>query len=91
MEYVHELKSWVGLFDPIFSGAKTHDIRVMDRDFKIGDICRLREWDAVSRCYTGRETFVKITYITSSKHQACAFSPFALHDAMAILSITKIS
>ncbi len=28
----HELKSWVGLFEPINVGAKTHDLRVMDRN-----------------------------------------------------------
>jgi hypothetical protein len=86
----HELKSWVGLFQPIFDGTKTHDLRVMDRDFNVGDTCLIREWDPKSRVYTGRETEVQITYITSSSHQPCAFSPVALHDAMAVLSISRL-
>lgn len=86
-KYKHDLKSWVGLFEPIDEGRKTHDLRVMDRDFQIGDVCLLREWEPMERKYTGRHCFVEITYITSSKHQECAFSPIALHPASAILSI----
>lgn len=89
----HELKSWVGLFEPIFDGSKTHDLRVMDRDYTVGDTCLLREWDPKNRVYTGRDVEVTITYITSSahqpSHQPCAFSPVALHDAMAVLSIRR--
>jgi len=87
---VHVLKSWVGLFEPILKGDKTHDLRVLDRDYKIGDTCLLREYDPVDMIYTGREVVVQITYITSEKHQACAFSSFALHPAMGILSISRI-
>lgn len=82
MQAKHELKSWVGLFEPINSGAKTHDLRVMDRDYQIGDICHLNEWEPIKGKYTGRSCYVEITYITSSQHQHCAFSPFALHDAI---------
>jgi len=86
----HDLKSWVGLFEPIYKGEKTHDLRVMDRDYQIGDVCRLREYDPFTKEYTGRTVYVEITYITSSKHQECAFSPMALHPATAILSIRKL-
>ena len=86
----HELKSWTGLFQPIFDGTKTHDIRVLDRPYIVGDICRLREWDAILSVYTGRECLVEITYITSGQHTPCAFSPIALHPASGVLSIRKI-
>lgn len=86
----HELKSWVGLFQPIKDGFKTHDLRVMDRDYKVGDICLLREYNPAIKDYTGREVKVKITYITGENHQHCAFSPIGLHSAMGILSIKLI-
>ena len=86
----HELKSWVGLFEPIYEGKKTHELRVLDRNYQIGDTCLLREYEPVKKQYTGRECRVEITYITSSKHQECAFSPFALHNATGILSIKKV-
>ncbi len=87
---VHDLKSWVGLFEPIFEGRKTHELRVLDRDYEVGDQLLLREFDPIAKAYTGRKTIVEVTYITSSKHSACAFSPFALHDAMGVLSIKRI-
>ena len=86
----HFLKSWVGLFEPIYNGSKTHDLRVLDRDYQVGDICLLKEYKPIEREYTGRECLVEITYITSSQHGECAFSPFALHPATGILSIKRI-
>jgi hypothetical protein len=86
----HDLKSWTGLFEPIYKGEKTHELRVLDRDYKIGDRCLLREYDPLKKEYTGRKCWVEITYITSSQHQECAFSPFALHPAMGVLSIKRI-
>jgi hypothetical protein len=90
MEYQHQLKSWVGLYEPIARGEKTHDLRVLDRDYKVGDICLLREWIPESHEFTGHQVYVQITYITSNQHSPCAFSPFALHPAMGVLSIKLI-
>jgi hypothetical protein len=90
MEYNHILKSWIGLFEPIFLGEKTHELRVMDRDYKVGDKCLLREYNPTTKDYTGREIAVEITYITSDQHSPCAFSPIALHPAMAVLSIKRL-
>lgn len=87
---VHNLKSWVGLYDPIDKGDKTHELRVMDRDYKIGDILALSEYDPLTKRFTGRTCEVEVTYITSSRHQECAFSPYALHPATGILSIKKV-
>lgn len=86
----HTLKSWVGLFDPIRLGLKTHDLRVLDRDYKVGDRCLLREWKVKEQEYTGSALLVEITYITSSVHEPCAFSGFALHPNTGILSIRKL-
>lgn len=79
------------MFEPIARGQKTHDVRVMDRDYQIGDICLLREYEPTTKEYTGRSVYVRITYITSNKHTPCAFSPFALHPASAVLSITLVA
>lgn len=91
MKHKHELKSWVGLFEPLSLGLKTHEFRVMDRDFRIGDVCLVREYEPVSKKYTGRKAFYEITYITSAKHEQCAFSPNALHPGMAVLSVRLVS
>ena len=87
---IHELKSWVGLFEPICKGEKTHELRVLDREYKVGDVCLLYEYEPVTKTFTGRQVYVQITYITSAQHNPCAFSPFALHPGMGVLSIKKV-
>lgn len=83
----HVLKSWVGLYEPLASGAKPFDLRVMDRDYQVGDICEINEWQPRTRTFTGRKVLVEITYITSGQHVPCYFSPIALHPDMAVLGI----
>ena len=85
----HVVKSWTYLFEPFVAGLKTHDMRVLDRDYKIGDTLLMCEYDWGKKKYTGRCARAKITYITSSKHRECAFSPSALHPSYGILSIRK--
>jgi len=87
---VHDVKSWCYLFDAILKGQKKHEIRKMkDRDYRVGDILRLREFDQTQGGYTGRELPAKITYVTSCV-TPCALSGGALHDDYCILSIEVI-
>jgi hypothetical protein len=86
----HRVKSWCHLFAAFVRGEKTHDLRIFDRDYKVGDTLRLCEYDKQAERYTGREAMAEITYITSANHIACAFSPTALGKDYAILSIRKL-
>jgi hypothetical protein len=86
----HKVKSWPQLFEATLTGAKTHDLRrAGDRDYRVGDILRLQEFDPDTRRYTGRELRVRITYITSAQFP-CALSETTLDPAYCILSITKV-
>ena len=63
----HELKCWSVSFQAIKRGVKTADLRRNDRNFSVGDILRLREYDpglGVAR-YTGDEVRREITHIVS--------------------------
>ena len=86
----HSLKSWPHLFEAVLSGAKTHEMRrASDRDFRIGDVLRLQEYDPKTREYTGRETRFRVTYVTSASFP-CALSGDGLHPNYCILSIRDI-
>jgi hypothetical protein len=85
----HRLKSWPQFFERILSGEKTHELRRGDRDFLVGDILRLQEFDPCKNQYTGRECSVLITYITSTE-RPCALSQDALHPDYCILSIKQL-
>ncbi|EDN7323724.1 DUF3850 domain-containing protein [Listeria monocytogenes] len=63
----HSLKILPEYFDAIDHGVKTFEIRKNDRNFKVGDILILREYD--EEHYTGPELKTKITYITDYAQQ----------------------
>lgn len=85
----HTVKSWAHFFDAISAGRKLHDLRIMDRDYKVGDFIILQKYDNINGRYTGDEVKVEITYITSNK-VPCAFSSSALAKDYAILSIKLV-
>ena len=83
---VHRLKSWPVLFQAICSGAKRHELRRNDREFEVGDLLELNEFDPDSGTYTGRVFTVRVTYITSVENP-CALSDEALAPTHCIMSV----
>lgn len=72
----HVLKTWPSYFAAIASGVTTFEVRVNDRDFAVGDVLRLQEFDpaapparmdrsggVLDRRYSGREAFRRVTYV----------------------------
>ena len=59
----HHLKILPEYFLQVAIGNKTFELRKNDRDFKVGDIIFLEEWDNE---YTGRVLELEITYILSN-------------------------
>lgn len=86
----HVVKSWTFLFEPMMRGDKSHDIRVMDRDYRIGDTLLMQEYDWGAKIYTGREVRREITYITSAECP-CAFSHTVLHPQFCVLSVRPVA
>jgi hypothetical protein len=80
------MKSWSHFFDAIVKREKRHDLRKMDRPFKIGDVLELRRFDNIKGEYTGEVAYCEVTYITS-KDTPCAFSSAVLDDGFCILSL----
>ena len=86
----HKVKSWPRFFEAVLSGAKTHEVRrLTDRDYRVGDLLRLQEYDPVGERYSGRELVVRITYITAAE-APCALSEECLHPDFCILSVIRV-
>lgn len=92
---IHELKIWPIYFEKVLSGEKTFELRKNDRDFQVGDVLILKEFNSglsdatgpervviEERGYTGREVKKKITYI----YKGCA-NGLGLREGFCILSI----
>ncbi|KKM98516.1 hypothetical protein LCGC14_1157060 [marine sediment metagenome] len=60
---VHKLKTWPVFFEHMIAGRKPFDVRINDRDFRVGDIIISQEWDTIKADYTGREHKAKVTYV----------------------------
>lgn len=57
---VHRLRTLPIHYEAIVNRDKTAEIRISDRNFKIGDVIQLEEW---LDTYTGRMCWVLITHI----------------------------
>jgi hypothetical protein len=60
---VHELKCWPEFFQAIRYNLKRHEVRHNDRDYQVGDVLWLQEWDPKTKAYTGQYESVLVTYL----------------------------
>lgn len=61
----HELKTLTGYYQAVKNGTKTFEVRYNDRDFKVGDILILKEYDGTN--YSGDFIKMKITFVLDNK------------------------
>lgn len=65
----HDLKTWPSYFEAIRRGDKRFEIRKNDRDFAIGDVLNLREYDPGKEVtiddwrYTGRSLLCEVRHV----------------------------
>lgn len=60
---IHELKTVPEYFQEVWDGKKDFEVRSNDRDFKLDDTLRLREYNIDTETYTGRSITKKVKYI----------------------------
>lgn len=60
----HELKTWPGPFAATWHGLKPYEFRTKDRDYKLRDVLRLKEYLPKFKVETGRQIVAEVTYIT---------------------------
>lgn len=85
----HELKKDPAVFDASWTGLKTFEIRLNDRNYQIGDILILKETKFTGEemkkgeplIYTGRQLTKRVNYILSG---------YGLSDGWVIMSTSSI-
>ena len=58
----HKLKTYPVFFADIEFGAKTFEIRKNDRNYQVGDVLRLEEYEPLTNKYSGDFLLVQVTY-----------------------------
>lgn len=59
----HRLKIWPQFIDAIGREEKTFEVRKNDRDFRVGDILHLREWNPETKEWGSLSITCFVTYI----------------------------
>lgn len=68
---IHKLKIWHEHLSPIIAGLKHHECRRDDRNYRVGDILVLQEYDPAQKIYLGTPDIkVRVTHI--DKCPGCA-------------------
>ena len=76
---IHNLKTWPEYFSAMRLGIKKFELRTNDRNFKVGDILRLKEWCPDAGEYTGNHMLANVTYLIQGA--------FGLPDDVCVMSI----
>jgi hypothetical protein len=63
MKQKHELKTWPMFFEAVRLGVKNFEVRENDRGFEAGDTLLLKEWEPMTKKYTGRYCERYVTYV----------------------------
>lgn len=82
---VHELKTHPDVFQDVWDERKPFEIRYNDRDFRVGDILRLKEWLPDTLSFSGRIADRKVTYIL----QGAEAEKFGCKKNYCIMAIEK--
>lgn len=67
---LHDIKCWPEPYAALERGDKRHEVRRNDRNYKVGDVLVIREWQPATGLrvdggkYTGRQRMMRVTYIT---------------------------
>jgi hypothetical protein len=83
----HDLKTWPEFFAALIDGTKPFELRKNDRDYHVGDVLRLREWDPATKAYSGRETGRRVTYMLDHRPGAGCAADLGLAEGYAVLGI----
>lgn len=78
----HKIKVAPKYFEQLYNpetgeGIKRFEIRLNDRDYKVGDNVELEEWDSQTG-YTGRKIHIKIAYLLEDCPQYGLFEGYCI-------------
>ena len=87
----HELKCWPEFFEPIENGSKTAELRYNDRNYEVGDVLLLCEWEPNNETYTGRRCRRRVSYVLHGCGSVGVIAPLrGLSTKYVMLSLQEV-
>lgn len=83
MPKIHIVKSWPVNYEAVEKGRKKAEIRLLDRDYSVGDYIVLRKFDPASNLYSGDWIGCLITHIDSDAR-------YGIQQGYGVLSISPL-
>ena len=96
---IHELKILPQYFKEVEENKKTFELRKDDRDYKVGDVLLLKEWnpnetytavDDEETHYSGKKVVRIITNILRDIDPAIGISSLDMFNAIAVRNFNKV-
>ena len=78
----HDLKVWPEPFCALINDIKPFEVRKNDRDFQVGDVLILKEWDPASESYTGQSCTRRVEYLLKG-------GQFGIEAGFVVMGISK--
>ena len=78
---IHKLKCWPEFYAALIAGDKRDELRLNDRNYKVGDVLILQEYDNNIDLYTGDESKWLVTWIVDG---------FGLKDGYVAMSVKPV-
>ena len=80
---LHEVKTLSEHYTEVLAGRKSHEVRLNDRDYQVGDVLNMREIELDGE-YTGQEMNAQITHVLHG-------GQFGIAEGWCVLSLTSIA
>lgn len=83
IEIDHELKIDPQRLAEVMARTKTHEVRLFERDYRVGNTLKLNGYDRAASVYTGEWAIVRVTNITAP-------GQYGLNANVGVMSITLV-
>ncbi len=79
----HHVKCWPRFYKAIDNGTKPFEVRFDDRNYRVGDILIIQEYDPESNYFSGNEVSREITYKVNGR-------AFGIQEGFCVLGLKAI-
>jgi len=76
----HILKTWPEFFRAVKTGKKTFEMRLNDRNYQVGDVLILKEYEPFTEEFSGDYLIKKVTYLLGEPYTPDGYVIMALGD-----------